>query len=54
MDREQGYITATNENGEDERYPLMELSFGVVSPATHQFADIREITELAAQERRSQ
>ncbi len=52
IDREQGYITATNEAGEEERYPLMTLSLGVVSPATHQFSDIREITELAAQERR--
>jgi PleD family two-component response regulator len=52
--REQGYITTTNEEGEEERHPIMSLSFGVVSPITHQFADIREITELAAQERRSQ
>jgi hypothetical protein len=32
--------------------PLMTLSVGSVSNATHQFADIREITELAAENRR--
>ena len=52
MDREQGYITGIDKKGEEKRYPLMTLALGVVSPATHQFADIREITELAAQERR--
>ena len=52
MDREQGYITGTDKKGEEKRYPLMTLTLGIVSSATHQFADIREITELAAQERR--
>jgi hypothetical protein len=30
----------------------MTLSIGIVSPSTHDFADIREITELAAEARR--
>jgi hypothetical protein len=30
----------------------MSLAVGAVSPSTHMFADIREITELAAEERR--
>jgi hypothetical protein len=30
----------------------MNLSVGAVSTATHQFSDIREITELAAEDRR--
>ena len=51
MDREQGYITI-EENGEPRRVPLMTLSMGIVSPSQYQFADIREITELAAEARR--
>ena len=30
----------------------MTMAIGIVSPRTHFFADIREITELAAEERR--
>jgi hypothetical protein len=30
----------------------MTISLGMVSPAQHSFADIREITELAAEARR--
>ena len=52
MDREQGFITTTNDNGEAQKTPLMTISIGSVSPAQHQFADIREITELAADARR--
>ncbi len=52
MDRQQGYILAPNEEGKIETTPLMTLAVGIVSPATHYFADIREITELAADERR--
>lgn len=33
--------------------PMMTLSFGVVSDETHEFADIREITEAAADMRRN-
>jgi GGDEF domain-containing protein len=52
MDRDQGYIVATNNSGEERQAPLMQLSIGVVSPSQHDFADIREITELAAEARR--
>jgi hypothetical protein len=52
MDRQQGYILAPDENNKIEPTPLMTLAMGVISPATHYFADIREITELAAEERR--
>ncbi|HNT53769.1 MAG TPA: response regulator, partial [Anaerolineaceae bacterium] len=52
MDRQQGYINVTDKNGQTTQAPLMTLAVGVVSPTTHSFADIREITELAAEERR--
>jgi len=52
LDREQGYIRIVNKDGKIEQSPLMKLAVGVVSPAEYQFADIREITELAAEARR--
>ncbi len=52
MDREQGYIIANGSNGQMVQTPLMSLSIGVVSPSQQQFADIREITEMAAEARR--
>jgi DNA-binding response OmpR family regulator len=52
MDRNQGYIATRGTNGEDVHTPLMTLSIGVVSPAEYEFADIREITEMAAEARR--
>jgi PleD family two-component response regulator len=52
MDREQSYITSVNERGQAVQTPLMTLSVGMVSPSRHQFSDIREITELAAEARR--
>jgi DNA-binding response OmpR family regulator len=52
MDRQQGFILAPDAAGKMEKTPLMTISIGVVSPQTHTFADIREITELAAEERR--
>ena len=42
----------TNQNGEKEQFPLMSIGIGIVTPSKFQFADIREITELAAEERR--
>jgi CheY-like chemotaxis protein len=48
IDRERGHMVI--ESG-DVR-PLMTLGVGVVSNATQRFADIREITELAAEARR--
>jgi len=52
MDREQGFITTMNATGQPEKVDLMTLSVGTVSPSQYQFADIREITELAAEARR--
>jgi PleD family two-component response regulator len=52
MDADQGYINITNKQGEMERVPLMNIGIGIVSPSQYQFADIREITELAAEARR--
>ncbi len=53
MDREQGYIVATSEAGEQTNVPFMNAGVGVVTSSDHQFADIREITEMAAEARRS-
>ncbi len=47
IDRERGYMMK-----DDEQVPLMTLTVGSISNATRQFADIREITELAAESRR--
>jgi PleD family two-component response regulator len=52
LDREQGFVRAVNKDGQVEQAPLMKLAIGVVSPSEYQFADIREITELAAEARR--
>ena len=52
LDRQQGYILAPDENGHMGQMGLMTIAVGVVSPSTHVFSDIREITELAADERR--
>lgn len=48
LDREQGFITLSG----GEKVPLIDLAIGIVSPRTHEFSDIREITELAVEERR--
>lgn len=52
MDRQQGYIMAAGSDGRMEKTPLMTLSVGIVTPKQQTFADIREITELAAEVRR--
>jgi DNA-binding response OmpR family regulator len=52
IDREQGYVLITKDDNEEEKTPLMSLSLGAISPSQHSFADIREITELAAEARR--
>ncbi len=52
IDRQQGYILAPGRGGEMVKTPFMSLAIGVVTPATHSFTDIREITEVAAEERR--
>lgn len=52
MDRQQGFIQTTNAEGEIVQSPLMLMTMGVISPKEHRFADIREITEMAAEARR--
>jgi DNA-binding response OmpR family regulator len=52
IDREQGYIQTTDNAGEPVKMPLMSVAVGMVSPTEYGFADIREITELAAEARR--
>ncbi len=47
LDREQGFVTLSD----GEKVPLINLAIGIVSPSTHEFSDIREITELAVEER---
>ncbi|MEJ5222967.1 MAG: response regulator [Anaerolineales bacterium] len=52
MDRQQGFILAPGPGSETVKVPLMTMAVGVVSPREQSFADIREITELAAEARR--
>mgnify|MGYP001551368008 CR=1 FL=1 len=48
IDRDQGFVVLAD----GVKVPLVDLAVGIVSPNTHDFSDIREITELAAEERR--
>jgi DNA-binding response OmpR family regulator len=52
IDRQQGYVLAPAADGKTEQFPLMTLAIGMVAPSQQSFADIREITELAAEARR--
>jgi hypothetical protein len=52
IDRERGYILVPDPVYGERQVPLMSLSVGSVSTLTHRFSDIREITELAAEDRR--
>jgi PleD family two-component response regulator len=52
LDREQGFILTTDDNGKQVHTPLMTISVGSVSPSEYPLSDIREITELAAEARR--
>ena len=52
IDRQQGFIMAANADNQMEKTPLMTFSVGIVTPKQQPFADIREITELAADVRR--
>ena len=52
IDRQQGFIQVPKTEGETEKVSFMTISAGIISPSTHSFADIREITELAAEARR--
>lgn len=52
IDRERGYILVPDGVRGEKQVDLMSLVMGSVSTATHRFSDIREITELAAEDRR--
>ncbi len=52
MDRQQRFIMAANADNQMEKTPLMTFSIGIVTPKLQSFADIREITEFAANVRR--
>ncbi len=52
IDRQQGFVQAPTAEGTTVKVPFMTMSVGIVSPSAHSFADIREITELAAEARR--
>ena len=52
IDRQQGFMQAPKADGSMEKVPFMTMSVGIVSPSQQSFADIREITELAAEARR--
>jgi diguanylate cyclase (GGDEF)-like protein len=51
-DRELGYILIDDGRGGRQQVPLMSLAVGLVHHDTAPFADIREITEVAAEARR--
>ena len=52
VDRGQGFIVTKDASGIEAKTPLMTMAAGLVSPETHSFSDIREITEMAAEARR--
>ncbi len=54
LDRQKGYIQYSGAGEVTEQSPVISISIGVISPAEHEFTDIREITELAADARRRQ
>jgi GGDEF domain-containing protein len=51
IDRERGYMLMPDSGGE-KQVDLMTMAVGSVSTRTHAISDIREITELAAEDRR--
>jgi diguanylate cyclase (GGDEF)-like protein len=51
-DRERGYVEVVDGQGKVQRAPLMTLAVGLIHDTTAEFADIREITEVAAEARR--
>lgn len=51
-DRERGYIELDEGEGNVQQSPLMSLAVGLINHDTAPFADIREITEVAAEARR--
>ena len=51
-DRQRGYLILRQEDGVERHVPLMSLAIGVVLARDYDFADIREVTEIAAEARR--
>jgi diguanylate cyclase (GGDEF)-like protein len=51
-DRERGYVEVDDGAGNAQQVPLMSLAVGLIHHDTAPFADIREITEIAAEARR--
>jgi diguanylate cyclase (GGDEF)-like protein len=51
-DRERGHIEIVDSEGKTQHLPLMTLAVGLIQHDTAPFADIREITEVAAEARR--
>jgi diguanylate cyclase (GGDEF)-like protein len=51
-DRERGYVEVDDGKGNVQRISLMTLAVGLIHHDTAPFADIREITEVAAEARR--
>ena len=51
IDRQQGYMVAPAPDG-PKNVPFMTLAVGYIVPSEYGFADIREITEMAAEARR--
>lgn len=52
IDRQNGFLMIRTDQTQEVKTPLMTLAFGAVSPTKFEFADIREITEVAAEIRR--
>lgn len=52
IDRQQGFVQAPSGDGSTVKVPFMTMSVGLISASGNSFADIREITELAAEARR--
>mgnify|MGYP006287271385 CR=1 FL=1 len=52
MARQQGYIVVKDDDGSEKQVPLMNLAIGTLTVEDGPFADIREITEAAAEARR--
>jgi GGDEF domain-containing protein len=52
QDRDRGFIETPAKEGESRRAPIMTLSVGVVTSRQQPFADIRELSEAAAEARR--
>jgi len=52
LDRQKGYVQYAGDGGAPEQSPIISMVIGVVTPSEHEFTDIREITELAADTRR--